>query len=300
MSDICINDILKKLEGYDIEFDFKGQGDVVITHVRSIGNIEPHSVAFYRGNNKDYNVELLSVDNLIITSKSYNNFGKKNCNYIFTNTPDLAFCIASELFEIQEVASIHPTALVSKSAQIDNNVAIDAYTSIGKNVVIGKNVSIGTSCFIENAKIGDNVTINSGVRIGTSGLGSHKDKNGLWHEFPHVGLVLIGEGCVIQDNSVINRGTLNDTCIDNNVRVGPLCWIGHGVKIGASCFIAQSVTIAGSVEIGDEAIIWSKVAIRDGVTIGREVVVGMGSIVVGSVPHKELWLGSPAKFKGKL
>jgi len=300
MSDICISDVLEKLVSYDIKFDFKGQENVVITHISSIGNIEPHSVAFYRGNSKDYNIDLLKVDNLVITNKSHNDFDKKECNYIFTSNPDLAFCIVAKLFEKHEVVSIHPTAHISKSAQIDNSVAIGAYTCIGENVVIGKNVSIGASCFIENAKIGDNVTINPGVRIGTPGLGSHKDKNGLWHEFPHVGLVLIGKGCVIQDNSVINRGTLNDTCIDNYVRVGPLCWIGHGAKIGASCFIAQSVTIAGSVEVGDEAMIWSKVAIRDGVSIGKGGVIGMGSIVVGSVPHKELWLGSPAKFRRKL
>jgi UDP-3-O-[3-hydroxymyristoyl] glucosamine N-acyltransferase len=300
MNDICISDILERLICYDIEFDFKGQEDVIITHVRSFDDIDPHSISFSRGNISDNSTDLLSANNIIIVNKGSDFFCKKNFNCIFTNTPDLAFCIASELFEMHKVVSIHPTALISKSAQIDDNAAIDSYTSIGKNVVIGKNVSIGTSCYIENARIGDNVIINSGVRIGTPGLGSHKDKDGLWHEFPHMGLVLIGKGCIIQDNSVINRGTLNNTCIDNYARVGPLCWIGHGVKIGASCFIAQSVTIAGSAEIGNGTIIWSKVAIRDGVSIGIGVTIGMGSVVVGSVPDNELWLGSPAKFRREL
>ena len=153
---------------------------------------------------------------------------------------------------------------------------------------------------VNNADLNSGVILQTGVAIGSPGLGSKLDVNGKFHDFPHFGRVGIGEDTIIQDRTVINRGTLNDTIIGSNVRIGPQGWFAHGVTIGDSCFISQGATVAGSVIIGKHSKIWGNVSIRDGIIVGESAVVGLGSVVTKNIPDNELWFGNPAKFRRRI
>jgi len=300
MSDFIVKKGLDLLVQYSIGFIFEGDSSILITHARSVEAADDGSVCFFRGETFDRYKDLPSNRNLFIINSNISKTSLKAGNYIFTDMPDLCFCIIAALLLPDIEPSIHPSAIISETAVMGRDVSVGTYVRIGDDVVIGNNVIIGDGCIITNAVIGDRTHIYPGVKIGSPGLGSHKGKNGKWHDFPHFGKVIIGSATVVQDNTVINCGTMGDTVLETGVRVGPLCWIGHGVFIGRNCFIGQGVTIAGSSKISEGTKIWGNASIRDGVTIGRASTVGMGSVVTRDIPSNETWVGSPARKISKL
>ena len=176
------------------------------------------------------------------------------------------------------------------------NCSIGAFSYVGGNVVLGNDVTIEEHCVLKNdIRIGHNVTIRSGAKLGDPGLGSIKDDEGVFHDFPHFGDIVIGDDVTIGANSVINRGSLNTTKIARGCKLLAHVWIAHGVEIGNNCFLGTGVKVAGSARIGDYGYIAPGGIIRDGVKIGNNVTVGMGSVVTKDIPDGDTWVGVPAK-----
>lgn len=297
MDHFVIYEALDKLSELGIKFSFYGDSSLVITHARSIEDADQFSVSFCRGEFSNNLKHLSSKENLIILSEQNHINSLGSGNYILTDSPDLCFCIIGSLLKTEIKAKVHQSAIISKTAFIGFGASIGANVQIEKDVVIGDRVIIDDGCFISNSLIGDDCHIGAGVKIGGSGLGSHRNLNGKWQDFPHFGKVVIGSSVVIQENSVVHRGTLSDTVIEDGVRIGPLCWIAHNVQIGIDCFIGQGVTIAGSCKVFRGAKVWGNAALADGVVINEDAVVGMGAVVINNIPKGELWAGNPAKFK---
>jgi UDP-3-O-[3-hydroxymyristoyl] glucosamine N-acyltransferase len=79
--------------------------------------------------------------------------------------------------------------------------------------------------------------------------------------------VRIGDDVEIGANTCIDRGALDDTVIEDGVKLDNLIQIGHNVRVGAHSAMAGCVGIAGSAKIG------------------RHCTLGGGAIVLG---HLEL------------
>jgi len=293
MNSFTIGEALRLLKRNGITFHFQGDESFLVTHARRYEDADDSCVSF----NRNLHVQLPArlPDAFLILREECHTEEKTRGHLLFVENPDLCFCLIGSLLNQKKPTFIHDSAVISKHARIGKNVSVDPFTYIGDDVQLGDEVFIGSGCFIDNADIGKNTRIHPGVKIGSPGLGSHKDSFGKWHDFPHFGRVIIGENVVIQDNVVINRGTLNETVISEGVRIGPISWIAHGVHIGRNALISQAVTIAGSVTIGDQSIIWGNASIREGVNIGSGSVVGLGSVVVKNIPNNEIWVGNPAK-----
>ncbi len=293
MNSFTVFQALQLLQEKDIAFQFMGDESLQITHARRFDEADDYCVCFNRRSSVTLPEKHPAA--LIILRKGSLTAPSKQAHLLFVDNPDLVFCLVAALLLERRNQGIHETALISQRAAIGDNVSVDAFTVIGDDVQIMDNVAIGQGCVIENAIIGNNTRIFPGVKIGSPGLGSQKDASGMWHDFPHFGRVIIGDNVVIQDNAVINRGTLSDTVIEDGVRIAPLCWIAHGVCIGQNALIAQAVTVAGSASLGENAIVWGNASVRDGVAVGAGSVVGMGSVVVRDIPDGEIWTGNPAK-----
>ena len=163
---------------------------------------------------------------------------------------------------------IHPSAVIGEGAQIDPSAQISAH------VVIGSNAFIGSGCVImEGCSIGEGVTIgessrlyphlvvyhdcvlgqrlivHSGVVIGADGFGIAMEE-GRWLKIPQIGRVVIGDDVEIGANTTIDRGALDDTVIEEGVKLDNQIQIAHNVRIGAHTAIAGCVGIAGSATIG--------------------------------------------------
>ena len=286
---------LQLLDKYDCYYNFRGNSEVVLTQPKSIDKLNNNGLSFLHRNNIQDFVKLFNPTNLVIL-KNENIELLPIGNYIFTENPSLCFNIIATLFKLKKPSFIHPTALIDESVKMGRGIFVGPYSVISKEVEIGDNCVVKEHCVIKNAVLGNNVKIQSGVKIGNRGLGSIIDKSGEWHDFPHFGKVIIGNNVVIQDNTIINRGTLNDTVINNKTRIGSLCWIAHGVHIGQSCFISSGTSIAGSARIGDYTKIWINSSIRDGISIGSNSIIGMGSVVTKNISKNKTWIGNSEKY----
>ena len=79
-----------------------------------------------------------------------------------------------------------------------------------------------------------------GVVIGADGFG-FAPAEGEWLKVPQVGSVRIGNDVEIGANTTIDRGAIDDTVIEDGVKLDNQIQIGHNVRIGAHTAIAGCV-----------------------------------------------------------
>ncbi len=191
---------------------------------------------------------------------------------------------------------------------------IGAHTYISENVAVGKNVSIGSNCTLDGdieigdctriangvtiigrVKIGEYCNIKSGVIIGHGDMAYEMDeatKERVMLE--QYGGVRIGSNVWIGPNTVINKGTLDDTRIDDNVIIDGLCYISHNVVLEVNSVVIAGTTLFGSCVVGKNSYISTSI-IRNHIKIGADSTVGMGSVIYKDVPPSSFVLGNPAK-----
>src|SRR3989338_5463257 len=153
-------------------------------------------------------------------------------------------------------AKIDPTASIAAMAAIGDGVTVGAFSVIGEGCCIGANTVIGRHARLyphvviyHNCVIGDNLIAHSGAVIGSDGFGIAMDE-GRWVKIPQIGRVVIGNDVEIGANTTIERGALDDTVIEDGVKLDNQIQIAHNVRIGAHTAIAGCVGIAGSTTIG--------------------------------------------------
>ena len=121
-----------------------------------------------------------------------------------------------------------------------------------------------------------------GVVIGADGFGL-APADGEWLKVPQVGGVRIGDDVEIGANTTIDRGAIDDTVIENGVKLDNQIQIGHNVRIGAHTAIAGCGGISGSTTIGARCMIGGMVGIAGHLTICDDVVVTGRSFVNSSI-----------------
>jgi UDP-3-O-[3-hydroxymyristoyl] glucosamine N-acyltransferase len=114
--------------------------------------------------------------------------------------------------------------------------------------------------------------------IGADGFGFALHQ-GEWEKIEQLGAVKIGNDVEIGANTCIDRGALQDTIIEDGVKLDNLIQIGHNVHIGKHTAMAGCVGVAGSARIGAHctvgggAIVLGHLALADGVHISAATVV---------------------------
>ncbi|MDO8207233.1 MAG: UDP-3-O-(3-hydroxymyristoyl)glucosamine N-acyltransferase [Gallionella sp.] len=201
----------------------------------------------------------------------------------------------------QTLPGVHSSAVVGEGAQIDPAASIAAMAVVGRGVIIGAHSVIGEGCVIgdnvvigRNARlyprvviyhgcvIGDNLIAHSGVVIGADGFGIAMDE-GHWIKIPQIGRVVIGSDVEIGANTTIDRGALDDTVIEDGVKLDNQIQIAHNVRIGAHTAIAGCVGIAGSTTIGKYCQIGGSAGILGHLKIADNVVIAAFSLIGKSI-----------------
>jgi UDP-3-O-[3-hydroxymyristoyl] glucosamine N-acyltransferase len=144
---------------------------------------------------------------------------------------------------------------------------------VGANSHLKSRVTLG-----ENCHIGERCIVHAGVVIGADGFGFALHQ-GAWEKIEQLGAVTIGNDVEIGANTCIDRGALQDTVIEDGVKLDNLIQIGHNVHIGKHTAMAGCVGVAGSARIGAHctvgggAIILGHLSLADGVHISAATVV---------------------------
>ena len=180
-------------------------------------------------------------------------------------------------------ASVGPCAVIEKGAQIGDDVVIGAHCFIGQGAHIGAHTRLHPNVTIyHDCVIGERVILHSGVVIGADGFGMAMD-DGRWLKIPQIGRVVIGDDVEVGACTTIDRGALDDTVIEEGVKMDNQIQIGHNCHIGAHTAIAGCTGIAGSTRIGKYCMLGGNAMISGHLTIADRVVVSGGTLVAKSI-----------------
>lgn len=249
-----------------------------------------------------------------ILAPQYVEYAPQDMHLLIHDNPYKAFALIAQLFYPEDKpneAWISPTAYIAPTARLGKNCFIEhgAYIgedaqlgdhcSIGVNTYIGDGVLMGNDCCIKNnvsirhAHIGHNAVVYPGACIGQDGFGFASDAQG-HYKIPHLGGVLIGNNVEVGANTCIDRGSLNNTVIEDWCRLDNLVQIGHNVTLGAGSILCGQVGIAGSAKIGKQVTLGGKVSVSSHVSIGDHAVILFGSSVLQDVAPNARFGGYPA------
>lgn len=229
---------------------------------------------------------------------------------IVTPQPYLYFARVAQWLHPQArpSAGVHPSAVVegrvSSSACIGANVWIGPGAVIGDNVVIEANCSVGSDCVVgadswlyagvslySGCRIGERAIVHSGAVIGSDGFGFAREGDGSWVKIPQSGRVVIGNDVEIGANTTIDRGALEDTVIEDGVKLDNQIQVGHNVRIGAHTAIAGCVGIAGSANIGSRCTVGGAAMILGHLEIADDVNISSGTMIAKSVSKAGSYTG---------
>jgi UDP-3-O-[3-hydroxymyristoyl] glucosamine N-acyltransferase len=189
------------------------------------------------------------------------------------------------------VASAVPASVfVGAGASIGTDVQIGDGSHIGPGCIIGDRVRIGARCRLHgrvsiypDCVIGDDAIIHAGAVIGADGFGFARESDGSWVKIPQIGRVVIGNDVEIGANTTIDRGALDDTVIEDGVKLDNLIQIAHNVHIGAHTIMAGCVGVAGSTRIGKRCMFGGQAGISGHLTIADDVVISGCTLVSKSI-----------------
>jgi UDP-3-O-[3-hydroxymyristoyl] glucosamine N-acyltransferase len=300
---IKIKDILNYLSNMGLEHKYQGDNQLTISNFCPINNLKDNSITWIKNVNTFENYNFNNIHNILIVSKEILNAEdhNKNINFIFCNNPkEVFFSILKEFFKQEEYKNCISSSSVVETKSIGENVYIGHNCYISKNVIIDDNVVIKNNVSIEGKVIiGQSTIIHSGVVIGTDGFGYFQNSGGKNIKVPHYGGVMIGNDVEIGANACIDKGTLDDTIIGDNVKIDNLCHISHNVVIKDNTLMAGKANIGGSSIIGSNSWIGLSAIISNGLSIGDNCHIGLGSVVISNVADNVKVFGNPARVYDK-
>jgi UDP-3-O-[3-hydroxymyristoyl] glucosamine N-acyltransferase len=280
--------------------------DVEIERVASIANAQLGSITFIT--DTKYRKSLATTKaSAVILSEVNKAFSELPC--IVTENPYAYFAKVSALLNPRSVAKvgIHASAVVGAESTIPSTCAIGPSVVIGANASLADGVVIGAGCFIgdnvvigKNTQLQANVTvyadcvigaqcnIAAGAVIGADGFG-YANQEGTWVKIPQVGRVVIADNVDIGANTTVDRGALDDTIIENGVKLDNLIQIGHNCIIGEHSVIAGCVGIAGSAKIGKRCRIGGAAMILGHLEIADDVTISPGSMITRSLKKADTY-----------
>ncbi len=202
---------------------------------------------------------------------------------------------------IDATAGIGPFAVIGARTIVGPGSSVGPGACLGSDVVVGAGTHIHANAVIHaGCSIGDRSVVFAGAIIGADGFGM-ADDGGRWLKIPQVGRVIIGADCEVGANTTIDRGAIDDTVIEDGVKLDNQVQVAHNCRIGAHTAIAGCVGIAGSAiigrncRIGGAAMIAGHLSIADGTTVSAATLVAKsitasGGAYTGSfptLPHRE-------------
>ncbi len=316
-----VRDIARKIGA-----DVLGDGDVDLTHVADLANSTVGSLSLaisekYISKLKETKASAVIVPPDLVA----------HCDMavLVSDNPSLSFARAARMLHPTEELKpgIHPSAIISEECEVADNVQIGANVVISAKCTIGDNSFIGPGCIITApcfigayarligrvsivgpASFGERVILHPGVVIGSDGFGLANDR-GVWEKIPQLGRVLIGSDVEIGANTTIDRGALEDTVIEDGVKLDNQIQVAHNVTIGAHTAIAGCAGIAGSAKIGKHcgigggSCIQGHIEIADGVQVTgmagvRQSITKRGVYSSGTLlQENKKWIRTVARLK---
>jgi len=290
-----LGELAKRIGG-----EVHGDKDCEIENVGTLEHAKPGDISFLA--NPHYRKQLARTGaSAVIIGRA--DLDSCPVNALVVDNPYAAFArVAAILHPAPPGKSgIHPTAVVGDGCTIHDAAWVGPLAVIEDGVQLGARVSVGPGCVIgagsilgEDARlvarvtlwqgvaIGKRALVHPGVVIGSDGFGL-ANEDGVWLKVPQLGGVRIGDDVEIGANTTIDRGALEDTVLEDGVKLDNQIQVAHNVRIGAHTAIAGCVGIAGSAKIGKRCTIGGGAGILGHLEIADDVHITAMSLVTKSL-----------------
>ena len=288
--------------------ELRGDPDARVDRVATLAHADSHSLAFLANPHYRQQVATTAAGAVVLDAASASDCATAA---LVCENPHATYArIAAVLHPLPvAVPGTHASAIIAPGARIDPTAHIGALSVIGEGAVIGARVFVGPQCLVEEgATIGDDVRLTArvtlchhveigartvvqpGAVIGGDGFGFAQER-GRWIKVPQTGTVRIGPDVEIGANTTIDRGAIEDTMIEEGVKLDNLIMVAHNVRIGAHSALAAAVGISGSTSIGRRCMIGGQVGIGGHLTISDDVVITGCTMVSHSIPRPGVYSG---------
>ncbi len=280
-----------------------GDGDAVVTRIGPLETADASTISFLA--NPRYLAQLASTRaGCVIVAPAQATAAAARGAAIVCEDPYLALAHLTQWWAARTrpvaVPGVHASAVVEPGAHIHASASVGALAYVGAGAQVGEGAVIGAQAHVgpgarvgartrlaaraqlgEGCVIGARGIVHGGVVIGADGFGFApvKAEGGRWEKIEQLGAVVIGDDVEIGANTCIDRGALDDTVLEDGVKLDNLVQIGHNVRVGAHSAFAGCVGVAGSARIGRHctagggAIILGHLEIVDHVHISAATVV---------------------------
>jgi UDP-3-O-[3-hydroxymyristoyl] glucosamine N-acyltransferase len=300
---LCLADILQALAG-KVDAELVGDPAIVIRGLSSLQTAGPHDLSFL--SHPKYIVQLKQcAAACVVVGPSAREAAQQRGACIVVDDPYYCFALVTQLWKLRHeppaAPTIHPSAFIDPSAAVSPGVAIGAFACIGagakiaegariaEHCVIGQQVSIGANSRLsarvtvaQGCSIGERCIIHSGAVIGADGFGFALHE-GQWVKIEQLGAVRIGNDVEIGANSCIDRGALQDTVLEDGVKLDNLVQIGHNVRIGKHTALAGCAGVAGSATLGAHCTVGGGAVVLGHLQLADHVHVSAASVVTRSI-----------------
>ncbi len=295
--------IVEKLGGR-----ISGDPSTVVSQVGSLENADGSRIAFFLNPRYKSKLEKTKAGAVVLGPEAE---GFTSIPRIVAQNPYAYFANLSRLFNPDSDCppGIHPQAMVAADARVAATAHVGAGAVIGSGAAIGEGTRIGSGCHIgDGAHIGDSgrlypsvvvypgcrigsrVILHSGVVIGADGFGIAQD-GGRWIKIPQIGRVILGDDVEVGANTTIDRGAIDDTVIEDGVKLDNQIQIGHNCHVGAHTAMAGCVAVAGSARIGRHCTFGAGAIVLGHLSIADNVHVSAATVISRSI-------GKPGTYTG--
>ena len=248
-----------------------GDGTLNVSRIGALEAADGQTISFLA--NPRYQAQLTATQAAcVIVAPAMRDVAAARGAAIVCADPYLAFARLTQWWAAQArpapVAGVHASAVVEEGAFIDASACIAALAYVGRGAVVGAGAVIGSHCHVaegasvgartvlrphvtlaEACRVGARGLVHSGAVIGADGFG-FAPTQGRWEKIEQLGAVAIGDDVEIGANTCVDRGALQDTVLEDGVKLDNLVQIGHNVHVGAHSAFAGCVGVAGSARIG--------------------------------------------------
>ncbi len=276
----------------------EGDPDRPIEDVCTLEHGRPGCIAFLA--NSKYRRHLAGTRASAVLIREADARDAGGLDLLIVEDPYLAYARIAALLHPEEEgthAGIHPSAVVAEDARIAPDVwigphvviesgavieaggRIHAGTYVGRNVRIGEGTRLHPNVTVmHDVTIGKRCIVHPGAVIGSDGFGLARDGE-RWVKVPQLGSVRIGDDVEIGANTTIDRGAIEDTVIENGVKLDNQIQVAHNVRIGENTAIAGCAGISGSADIGRNCMLGGGVGVVGHLSIADGcVVTGMSMV----------------------
>ena len=263
-----------------------GDPDWVIAGLASLQSAGPNQISFL--SHPKYQSQLAaSRAGCVIVAPVFEVLASEGRSAIVTDDPYVYFARLTRLWKLAQQPHqgprIHPTAVIDPDAWVAEDAVIGPLCVVERGAKVGSGSVLKSRVTLsEGCSVGERCILHSGVVVGADGFGFALHQN-QWEKIEQLGAVRIGDDVEIGANTCIDRGALDDTVIENGVKLDNLIQIGHNVHIGAHTAMAGCVGVAGSARIGAHCTVGGGAVVLGHLTLADQVHISAASVVTRSV-----------------